>query len=288
MNRISEAFQRKKAFIGFVTGGDPDIAHTGAFIRTMAEAGADLIEIGVPFSDPIAEGPVIQEANIRALAAGTTVDKLFDLVACLRAGNDVFGGAVSDDGGVSNSDVSSGGDGLPAFTPLRLPICLMTYLNPVFCYGYEAFFQRAAEAGVDGIIIPDMPWEEQGELKSIAQKHGVAVISLVAPTSEDRVKNIAREAEGFLYLVSSMGVTGVRKAIDTDLTSIISAIREVTDVPVAVGFGIHAPEQAAAIAKIADGVIVGSAIVKIIAEHGAAAGPFIGSYVKAMGEGILR
>jgi tryptophan synthase alpha chain len=245
----------------------------------MEKAGADLIEIGVPFSDPIAEGPVIQEASIRALASGTTVDKIFDLVACLRSGGDVAG---EDESG---GDVSGGG-GQSAFAPVRLPICLMTYLNPVFCYGYDAFFRRAAEAGIDGIIIPDMPWEEQGELKPIARKHGVAVISLVAPTSEDRVRNIAREAEGFLYLVSSMGVTGVRKAIDTDLTPITSAIREVTDVPIAVGFGIHAPEQAAAIAKTADGIIVGSAIVKLIAEHNTAAGPFIEGYVKSMCDAI--
>ncbi|MDR3225288.1 MAG: tryptophan synthase subunit alpha [Clostridiales Family XIII bacterium] len=255
MSRIGNAFKNKKPFIGFVTGGDPSIARTKEYIRAMIEAGTDLVEIGVPFSDPIAEGPVIQAANIRALAAGTTVDKLFGLVADLRRETEV-------------------------------PLVFLTYLNPVFHYGYEAFFARAEEAGLDGIIIPDLPGEEQGEVRPYAASHGVDLISLVAPTSEQRIRTIASEATGFLYIVSSMGVTGVRSEIRTDLPSIIASARAVSETPIAVGFGIHTPEQAAEISKIADGVIVGSRIVKIIEEHPDDAETHLSEYVRAMKSAI--
>jgi tryptophan synthase alpha chain len=253
MSNIAKAFQNGKAFIGFVTGGDPSIEKTKEFVREMIRAGSDIIEIGVPFSDPIAEGPVIQEANIRALGNGATVEKLFDLVSDLRK-------------------------------ETHVPLVFLTYLNPVFHYGYDAFFKRCADVGLDGIIVPDLPFEEQSEALGAASRYGVDIISLIAPTSETRVKEIARKASGYIYLVSSMGVTGVRSEITTDLGSIIAAIRSVTKVPVAVGFGIHTPSQAAQMAGMADGVIVGSAIVKIIAEHGSAAGPHVYRYVKEMKE----
>jgi tryptophan synthase alpha chain len=256
MSNIAHAFANGKAFIGFVTGGDPSIEKSAEFIRAMVNAGADLVEIGIPFSDPIAEGKVIQEANIRALNAGATIEKLFRLVESLRG---------------------EGGDGT-----LNVPLVFLSYLNPVFHYGYERFFARCQQCGIDGIIIPDLPFEEQGELRDIAIAHGVDLISLIAPTSEERIAAIARNAKGFLYIVSSMGVTGERGEIKTDLASIIASVRAHTTLPVAVGFGIHTPEQATDIARLADGVIVGSAIVKLIAEYGDhAAGP-IARYVSAM------
>ncbi|MDR1252779.1 MAG: tryptophan synthase subunit alpha [Treponema sp.] len=256
MSNIAKAFQNGKVFIGFVTGGDPDIEKTKEFVLEMIRAGADLIEIGIPFSDPIAEGPVIQEANIRALSAGTTVGKLFDLVKDLRQ-------------------------------ETAVPLVFLTYLNPVFHYGYDAFFKRCGVAGLDGIIIPDLPFEEQPELRETASKYGVDLISLIAPTSEERIKEIARTASGYIYIVSSMGVTGVRGEITTDLAAIAAALRSVTTLPAAIGFGIHTPAQAAEMAQIADGVIVGSAIVKIIAEHGAASGPHIYRYVKKMKAAVV-
>ena len=255
MSRIKNAFKNDKAFIGFVTGGDPSIEKTKEFVLEMVKAGADLIEIGIPFSDPIAEGPVIQEANNRALGAGATVEKLFALVKDLRKEIDV-------------------------------PLVFLTYVNPVFHYKYEAFFKRCADVGLDGIIIPDVPFEEQAPVREAAAKHGIDLISLIAPTSQERIKEIAKNATGFIYLVSSMGVTGVRSEITTDLTSITAAIKSVTDTPVAIGFGIHAPEQAAQMSKIADGVIVGSAIVKIAAQHGKDAAPHIYRYVKEMKDAI--
>jgi tryptophan synthase alpha chain len=251
--KIGNTFQNGKAFIAFVTGGDPSIEKTKEFIFEMVRAGADIIEIGIPFSDPIAEGPVIQEANIRALNAGTTVEKLFNMIKELREEDNV-----------------------------SIPLVFLTYVNPVFRYGYEKFFKRASEVGLNGIIIPDLPFEEQASVKEIASKYEVDVISLIAPTSEKRIQQIAQNASGFIYLVSSMGVTGTRSEITTDIFSIVQTIKSVTDVPVAVGFGIHSSEQAAKISKIADGVIVGSAIVKLIAEHGENANAFIFDYVKKM------
>ena len=261
MSRIQNAFKNGKAFIGFVTGGDPTIEKTKQFVLEMIRAGADLIEIGIPFSDPIAEGPVIQEANNRALTAGATVEKLFSLVTDLRKETDV-------------------------------PFVFLTYVNPVFRYGqtantpdqsgYNAFFKRCKESGLDGIIIPDLPFEEQPPVREAADKHGIDLISLIAPTSETRIKEIAKNASGFIYLVSSLGVTGVRSEITTDLASITKSIKSVTQIPVAIGFGIHTPAQAAEMSRIADGVIVGSAIVKIAAQYGTEAAPHIYNYVKEM------
>ena len=256
MSKINTAFENGKAFIPFLTCGDPDLETTAAAVRAAAANGADLIELGIPFSDPTAEGPVIQEASNRALKAGTTTDKIFDMVASVRRKTDI-------------------------------PLVFMTYLNPVFHYGYEPFFTKCEEVGINGIIIPDMPYEEKGELNDIARSHQVDVISLIAPTSEQRIQKIAADAEGFVYLVSSLGVTGVRSEIKTDLDSMIAAIRKVTDIPVAVGFGINTTDQAANIAKIADGVIVGSAIVKMIAKYGTHAEQHIYTYVRMMKEAVM-
>lgn len=251
MSRIADAFRDKKAFIGFLTAGDPSMEKTEEFILEIERAGADLVEIGIPFSDPIAEGVVIQDANIRALKAGATTERVFEMVSRVRR-------------------------------RAQIPLVFLTYLNPVFHYGYEKFFARCRDVGIDGIIIPDLPFEEKGEVAPLAAACGVDVISMIAPTSSQRIERIAGEAAGFLYVVSSMGVTGVRKEITTDLEGMLGAVRKATDLPAAVGFGISTPEQAAKIAAAADGVIVGSAIVKIIEKHGEAAGPEIYEYVRSM------
>ncbi|MDO4291671.1 MAG: tryptophan synthase subunit alpha [Eubacteriales bacterium] len=251
MDRIQRAFAQKNAFITFLTAGDPSLEKTAEYILELERAGADLVEIGIPFSDPIAEGPVIQEADLRALGSGTTVDRIFEMVKTLRK-------------------------------KTQIPLVLMTYLNPVFHYGYEAFFERCREAQIDGIIIPDLPFEEKGEVESVCLTYGVTLISMIAPTSRERIRRIAGEARGFLYVVSSMGVTGVRSEITTDLDAILREIRSVTDVPAAVGFGIHTPDQAARIARQADGVIVGSALVKLIARYGDHAHDQLGAYTRMM------
>jgi tryptophan synthase alpha chain len=255
--RIAGAFEHGKAFVGFITGGDPTVETSEKLIFEMIRAGTDLIEIGVPFSDPIAEGEVIQRANLRALKNGVTVDHLFDLVARVREKSSI-------------------------------PLVFLTYLNPVFHYGYERFFEKCRESGLDGVIIPDLPFEEQGEAKSIAVKYGIDVISLVAPTSEERVKRIAESATGFLYTVSSMGVTGVRSEIKTDIAAMVSLAKSVSNVPVAIGFGIGTPDQAAEMAKLADGVIVGSAIVRIVEEYGENAVAPVGEFVREMCAAVRR
>mgnify|MGYP001023872645 CR=1 FL=1 len=261
MNRIQNAFDNKKAFIGFITAGDPSLDKTEEFILEMEKAGAALVEIGIPFSDPIAEGPVIQEANLRALSAGCTTDKIFDMVAKLRK-------------------------------KTQIPLAFMAYANSLYKYGYDRFCKRCAEVGIDGLIIPDMPFEEKGELAEEAKKNGVDIISLIAPTSADRIHDrismIAKEAEGFIYVVSSLGVTGVRDTITTDVGQIIDMIRQVTDVPTAVGFGINKPEQVHQYTQIADGAIVGSAIVRIVAQYGEQAGPKIYEYVSEMVGGLAE
>lgn len=258
-NKIKKAFETPngKAFITFLTAGDPDADSTVEFILEMEKAGADLIEIGIPFSDPTAEGVVIQDANIRALKGGMTTDGVFEIVRKVR-------------------QVSS------------VPLCFMTYLNPVFHYSYERFFARCEEHGVDGIIIPDLPFEEKAEVEKPANAHNVAVISMIAPTSESRIQMIAGQAEGFIYVVSSMGVTGMRNEIRTDIASIVENIRKVTDVPCAVGFGISTPRQAKDMAAASDGSIVGSAIVRMIEEEGRAAGPKIYEYVKSMKDAVAE
>lgn len=255
MNRIKTAFENGKAFIPFITCGDPDLQTTAAAVREMATNGADLIELGIPFSDPTAEGPVIQGANFRALKGGVTTDKVFDLVRDLR------------------KDVS-------------VPFVFMTYANVVFSYGAEKFISTCSEIGVDGIILPDVPFEEKEEFAGICKANDVALISMVAPTSEDRIAMIAKEAEGFLYVVSSLGVTGMRSEIKTDLPSIIKVVRANSQIPCAIGFGILTTQQAHDMAEISDGAIVGSAIIKILAEHGKEAPARIGDYVRSMKEAL--
>lgn len=253
--KIADAFKNGKAFIPFITAGDPDIESTKKYILTMEKAGADLIEIGIPFSDPIAEGIVIQEADLRSLNGGTTTDDVFRMVGELRQETDI-------------------------------PLVFMTYLNIVFYYGYERFFANCEKVDISGIIIADMPYEEKSECESIAVSHGVEVVSMIAPTSEERIREIAGNARGFIYVVSSLGVTGMRSEITTDLKSILKPIKEITDVPTAIGFGINTPEQAKDMAEIADGVIVGSAIMKIVEKYGKNAEQYIYDYVKSMKDAI--
>ena len=255
MSNIAKAFQNGKAFIPFITCGDPDLETTAAAVRAMAQNGADLIELGIPFSDPTAEGPVIQAANIRALSGGVDTDKIFDLVRDLRR------------------DVT-------------VPMVFMTYANVVFSYGADKFISICSEIGIDGLILPDIPFEEKEEFSEICRRYGVDLISLIAPTSANRIGMIAREADGFIYLVSSLGVTGVRSEITTDLASIVKVIRENTDIPCAIGFGISEPEQAKRMASIADGAIVGSAIVRILEQYGKDAPKHIGDYVRRMKEAL--
>lgn len=255
MSKIKSAFENGKAFIPFITCGDPDLETTAKIVREAVANGADLIELGIPFSDPTAEGPVIQGANIRALSGGVTTDKVFDLVRDLRR------------------DVT-------------IPMVFMTYANVVFSYGAEQFIGTCKEIGIDGIILPDLPFEEKEEFLPVCQKYDVDLISLIAPTSENRIAMIAKEATGFIYLVSSLGVTGTRSEIKTDLASIVKVIRENTDVPCAIGFGISTPEQAKKMADVSDGAIVGSAIIKIIEKYGEESPKYVGEYVKSMKDAL--
>ena len=257
MSNIRKAFENGKAFIPFITCGDPDLKTTEAAVRIMAERGADLIELGIPFSDPTAEGPVIQEANLRALTGGIKTDHIFDMVRSLRK-------------------------------DLTIPMVFMTYANVVFSYGAEKFISTCQEVGIDGLILPDLPYEEKEEFLPLCHQYDVDLISLIAPTSEDRISMIAREAEGFLYIVSSLGVTGTRSKITTDLESIIKVVRENTDIPCAIGFGISTPEQAQKMAGISDGAIVGSAIIKLLAKYGEKAPEYIGEYTESMKKGIME
>ena len=251
MSKISEAFKDTKAFIPFITGGDPSLEITEQLLYAMEEAGADIIEIGIPFSDPIAEGPVIQAANERALAAGCTTDRLFETVKKARE-------------------------------KVQVPMVFLTYLNPIFTYGKERFMERCRECGIQGVIVPDMPFEEKGELREVCREYGVEIISLIAPTSHERITAIAKEAEGYIYCVSSLGVTGMRKEISTDIQGMVDKVRQATKVPCAVGFGISTPEQAQKMAAVSDGVIVGSRIVKIVEEYGEKAVPYVKEYVGNM------
>lgn len=255
MTEIAKAFENGKAFIPFITCGDPDLETTAKVVREAVANGADLIELGIPFSDPTAEGPVIQGANIRALKGGVTTDKVFDLVRELR------------------KDVT-------------VPMVFMTYANVVFSYGADKFISTCKEIGINGLILPDLPYEEKEEFLPQCKKYGVDLISLIAPTSENRIAMIAKEADGFIYLVSSLGVTGTRSEINTDLKSIVDVIRQNSSVPCAIGFGISTPEQAKKMADIADGAIVGSAIIKIIEQYGKDAPKYVGEYVKSMKDAI--
>lgn len=257
MSNIAKAFAGGKAFIPFITCGDPDLETTAAVVRAAAENGADLIELGIPFSDPTAEGPVIQAASLRALQGGVTTDKIFALVRELRR------------------DVT-------------VPMVFMTYANVVFSYGAEKFISTCQAIGIDGLILPDLPFEEKDEFLPLCRQYGVDLISLIAPTSENRIAMIAREAEGFLYIVSSLGVTGMRSEISTDLASIVEVVRRNTDVPCAIGFGISTPEQAKNMAAVSDGAIVGSAIVKLLGQYGKDAPRYVGEYVRSMKDAVMQ
>lgn len=255
MSKIKSAFENGKAFIPFITCGDPDLETTERIVLAAVENGADLIELGIPFSDPTAEGPVIQGANIRALSGGVTTDKVFEMVKRLRK-------------------------------EVTVPMVFMTYANVVFSYGAEKFISICNEIGIDGLILPDLPFEEKEEFLTICRKYDVDLISLIAPTSDNRIAMIAKEAEGFLYIVSSLGVTGTRSEITTDLDSLVSVVRQNTAVPCAIGFGISTPEQAKKMAAVSDGAIVGSAIIKIIEKYGKDAPKYVGEYIHSMKEAI--
>lgn len=248
MSRIKTAFRNGKAFIAFLTCGDPDLATTEELIKTMANAGVDLIELGIPFSDPTAEGPVIQSANLRALSGGITTDKIFEMVKRLRRS-------------------------------VQIPMVFMTYANVVFSYGIEKFLKTAEEIGMDGIILPDVPFEEKDEFSVPCRKYGLDFISLVAPTSQNRIACIVREADGFVYCVSSLGVTGVRSQINSDVEAMVHAVKKATDIPVAIGFGISTPKQASEMAEKSDGVIIGSAIMKMVEKYGSNCVPYVSDYV---------
>ncbi len=254
-NKITEAFAKGKAFIPFITCGDPSLEITEQLVYAMEEAGADLIELGIPFSDPTAEGTVIQEANVRALSGGVTTDKVFDMVAKIRQ-------------------------------KTAIPMVFMTYANVVFSYGTEHFIKKAAEVGMDGLILPDVPFEEKEEFDTVCKQYGLDLISLIAPTSHERITQIAKEANGFVYCVSSLGVTGTRTQITTDIGGMVKLVKAVKDIPCAVGFGISTPEQAKKMAAQSDGAIVGSAIVKLCAAHGENCVPYVKEYVKSMKDAV--
>ncbi len=251
MSKIKNAFAGGKAFIPFITCGDPSLEITEQLVYAMEEAGADLIELGIPFSDPTAEGPVIQEASMRALSQGVTTDDIFEMTARIRQNT-------------------------------QIPMVYMTYANVIFSYGADRFIKRAAELGMDGLILPDLPYEEKQEFDPICKKYGLDLVSLIAPTSRERISMIAKEASGFVYCVSSLGVTGVRSEIQTDIGAMVKLVKEVSDIPCAVGFGISTPAQAAKMASLSDGAIVGSAIVKLCARYGKECVPYVKAYVKEM------
>lgn len=257
MSNIKKAFEKGKAFIPFVTCGYPDLETTGEIVRAMAENGADIIELGIPFSDPTAEGPVIQGANIKALENGITTDKIFEFVKELRK-------------------------------DIKIPLVFMTYANVIFSYGAEKFISTCSEIGIDGIILPDLPFEEKDEFSPQCQKYGIDLISLIAPTSHQRISMIAKEADGFIYIVSSLGVTGTRSEINTDLDSIVKVIRENTDTPCAIGFGISNPEQAKKMSDISDGAIIGSAIIKLIEKYGKDSAKPVGEFVKSVKQEMMK
>ncbi len=255
MTEIRAAFENGKAFIPFVTAGDPDLETTEKLLIGMSESGADIIEIGIPFSDPIAEGVVIQEADLRALASGTTTDKIFDMVKRIRP-------------------------------QIKCSLAVMTYMNPIFVYGTDKFMAKCKECGIAAVIVPDTPFEEKAELSNACDSNGVELVSLIAPTSNNRIMTIAKEAQGFVYCVSSLGVTGVRKEITTDIGEMVRLVKSVSDIPCAIGFGISTPEQAKKMVESADGVIVGSAIVKLVAKYGRDAVKPVCEYVRSMKDAI--
>lgn len=305
MSRIKEAFKNGKAFIPFITAGYPDLATTRACILSAIENGADLIEIGIPFSDPTAEGPVIQTANVKALAGGVTTDGVLDFVRELRKevtiplvfmtyANVVFSynpgagsagaGAAGAAGGATGAAGAAGVIGAAGAASADGAVAVGVAAGRKG--GTDGFVAACREAGIDGLILPDVPYEERGEFEEACAREGLDLIPLIAPTSDERIARIAACATGFIYVVSSLGVTGVRSNITTDISAITAKIREVTDVPSAVGFGISTPEQAAGMAAQSDGAIVGSAIIRLIDKYGTEAAPEVGKYVKSMKDAL--
>lgn len=250
MNKLEEVFKNKKAFIPFVVADDPNFDATVKNILTLADNGADIIELGIPFSDPVADGPIIQAADLRAFDAGVNTEVVFDIVKKVRESTDI-------------------------------PIIFLTYTNIVYKFGYEKFCQKCYDLNISGLVIPDLPLEEQSDLEKVADEYDISLIQLIAPTSGERIAKIAAHAKGFIYMVSSMGVTGKREDFSNELGSTIEEIRKVTDVPIAIGFGIHSAQQAKALSEIADGIIIGSAVVEIID-----AGKDLISYSKEISQAI--
>ncbi len=243
-----------KKFIPFITCGDPSLDVTEQLVYAMERAGADMIELGIPFSDPTAEGPVIQAASMRALEGGATTDRIFGMVERIRSRS-------------------------------QIPLIFMTYANVIYSYGPERFMERAKECGIYGVILPDVPYEEKAEFEGVCKANGIELISMIAPTSHDRIAAIARDAGGFVYCVSSLGVTGIRSEITTDIGAMVELVRKANpDIPVYIGFGISDTKTAAKMAAVSDGVIVGSAIVKIIAEYGEKSIPEVEAFVRSMKE----
>ena len=262
MNRIEKKLQslqekKEKAFITYITAGLPDMEHCAKLIRVQEEAGLDILELGIPFSDPAADGPVIQDASYRSILKGTNLRKCFELVDGVRK------------------------DGC------ELAIVFMMYYNTVLHYGLEAFAEKCAEVGVDGLIIPDLPLEEQQPLKdALAKQNATILIQLVAPVSDKRIPEILKDARGFVYCVSSLGVTGMRRQITTDVGAMVELVKKSSDLPAAIGFGISGPEQAKKMAEVSDGVIVGSAIVKLVEKYGKDAVPYVAEFVKSVKDAI--
>lgn len=256
MNKnIERAFDHGKAFVAFVTCGDPDLDTTKKIILALERAGCDLIELGIPFSDPTAEGPVIQEANERALSNGCTTDDVFEMIKEIRK-------------------------------ETSIPMVFMTYANVVFHYGTDKFCQKMVDTDMSGMILPDVPYEEKDEFETVCHQYGLDFIRMIAPTSHDRIKMIANDAQGFLYCVSSLGVTGTRSKITTNVNEMVDIVRSVSDIPCGIGFGISTPEQAKKMTEKADAAIVGSAIIKIIAKYGKEAPDHVEAYVRSMVEAI--
>lgn len=262
MNRLTQRLadigkQNHKALVTFITAGDPDLDTTAEMIPLLEQAGADIIELGMPFSDPMADGPTIQLSSERALAAGTTLEAVLATVRTARATSSI-------------------------------PIILMGYLNPIHAYGYERFARDAAQAGVDGVLLVDMPPEESGEFLAAARANDVNVIFLLTPTSDKaRIATVGELGRGFIYYVTVTGVTGARQEVSTSLAAELGRIRKKIRLPIMAGFGVSTPEQAASVAGLADGVVVGSAIVKLFQQHtGAALKTEVTRFVRALKQAI--
>lgn len=262
MNRIKQKFEElkaknKKALITFITAGDPSIETTKDLVVEMEKRGADIIELGIPYSDPVAEGPVIQRANSRALEKGIKIRDIMQQVSIIRQ-------------------------------EVKVPLIYLLYFNCILQYGVDRFFKHCANSGIDGVIIPDLPYEETGEISDVADMYAINIITLVSPTSRERIQNIAKNASGFLYCISSLGVTGMRKEFNTDFNEFFSYIDEVVKIPKAIGFGISSPEHIKKLKGICDGLIVGSAIVKKIEQSSTPAEAInnVGDFVKNLRQAL--